>query len=198
MARRFKAIIFDLDGTLFRIPIDWHAVRASVERVSGNRLTQQGLFPQIREIIRTRPGLRAPIFKAVDREEAMAVASSRPFPGAVELLESISPASRLALVTLQGKAFCDALLREFKLDGRFEGVFTREASLERAEQLAGALKALGVPSADALFVGDKVVDDVSAARTVAVRMALVGGKPAQPAPDHSFPDLFALRAFLTG
>ena len=198
MARRFKAIIFDLDGTLFRIPIDWHAVRASVERVSGTRLTQQGLFPQIREIIKTRPELRAPIFKAVDREEAMAVASSLPFPGAVELLENVSPASRLALVTLQGKAFCDALLREFKLDGWFEGVFTRESSLERAEQLAAALKALGVPSADALFVGDKVVDDVSAARTVAVRMALVGGKPGQPAPDHSFPDLFALRAFLTG
>jgi phosphoglycolate phosphatase-like HAD superfamily hydrolase len=190
----FECFIFDLDGTLFNIPIDWPAVRNGLAELFGEPVEGTPLFQKIMEVVAIRPALRAGAFNLVESQELKAVDSARPLDGAVDLVYSLFEVSRLALVTLQGRRACEEILKKHKLLDLFEAVVTREDSLDRVVQLEAALNRLGARPNAVLFVGDRL-NDVVCARKVGVAVALVGRTDsAEPRPDLAFESLTELRA----
>ncbi|MDV3244186.1 MAG: HAD hydrolase-like protein [Nitrososphaerales archaeon] len=191
----FENFIFDLDGTLFTIPIDWAAVRRELATLIQEPIEGTPLFLRLQQVISGRPSLKESIFAVVESHELRAVASAKPMPGAVDLLYSLFEVSKLALVTLQGRRACDEILRRHKLADLFEAVITREDSLDRALQLEAALNRLGIRPRAALFAGDRL-NDVVCARRVGVPVALVGREASADAkPDYTLASLTELKAF---
>ncbi len=185
VGRGFSACVFDLDGTLFTVPVDWAAIRRDLEALTGEQIVEKSVFVFIQGMAMRRPDSLDKIFKIIDVYEEQAVPFSRPMPGAIGLLKSLEGA-RLALVTLQGRKACHRILAEHDLKDLFEVIITREDSIDRAGQLTMALGRAGFDLADTLFVGDRI-NDVVGARRAGVSVALVGRKsPIDVVPDFSF------------
>ena len=191
----FEYFIFDLDGTLFSLPVDWTAVREEFAAIAGESIEGRPLFQEVQRVAAAKPALKQTILSMIESHELRAVDSAKPMPGAVDLAYSLFEVSKLALVTLQGKRACQEILRRSKLLGLFEAVVTREDSLDRAAQLEAALNTLGARPKDALFIGDRL-NDVVCGRKVGLRVALVGrSAPDEPKPDYSFADFSQLKSF---
>jgi phosphoglycolate phosphatase len=194
--RDYSAYIFDLDGTLFTIPVDWSGVRKELAAELGEPIGDSPLFSKLKEAINSRPSLKPRLFSIIESYELRAVESAKQEEGASELLYSLFEAAKLALVTMQGRRVTDDILRAHKLADLFEVVVTREDSIDRAEQLQLAMKRLGAKPAEVLFTGDRLNDVISAKRA-GVDVALVGRpRTEDPKPNYYFPNLAELKAYL--
>jgi phosphoglycolate phosphatase-like HAD superfamily hydrolase len=193
----YRSFVFDLDGTLFTIPIDWIRVRSEIERTIGRKLGGASLFNQLSALIASNPEIRAPVFSVVDSFELQAEAQAQPKPGAIDFLASLAQRSKLALVTMQGRAICETLLARYKMERYFVSKLTREYSLDRSDQILEAIRSMGSTPRDTLFVGD-LANDVVCARRSNVDVAIMGkGATSGPTPDYRFTSFAELAAFLT-
>jgi len=192
----YGAFVFDFDGTLFELPVDWKAVRRDLYALTGVRMEEVSIFRVIRELTSSDAALRARLFAVIDTHEATAAELATPIAGALKLVSSLSAGSGLALVTMQGRAACRRVLERYDVFGRFRVVLTREDSLERSEQILAACRALNATPSSALFVGDKR-SDLEAGRKVGSEVALVGKRAKREwGPDYLFPKLTELHEFL--
>ena len=194
----YSAFVFDFDGTLFDLPVDWKAVRRDLFTLTGVRMEEISIFKVIRELTSSNPALRARLFGVIDTHEATAAELATPMTGSLELISFLSGRAGVALVTMQGRAPCKRVLERYGVFGRFRVVLTREDSLERSEQILAACRALGASPGGVLFVGDKR-SDLEAGRETGAEVALVGARAKKEwGPDHLFPKLSELREFLDG
>ena len=194
--KEYKSFIFDLDGTLFTIPVDWQGVRAELAALTGGPMDGSPLFLRLEELIAERPSLKSEAFSIIDAHELRAADRAEPLPGAVDLLYALFEIGTVALVPLQGRQALDRILQKHGLSELFEATISREESLDRAGQLTIALGRLGRRPSDALFMGDRL-NDVVCARRVGVDVALVGrGVQGDLRPDYSFPSLVELKSFV--
>jgi len=192
----YEYFIFDLDGTLFTIPVDWTSVRRELSSITGEQIEGTPLFLRVQQLVAGRPALREKLFSTIDSYELRVAGMARPLPGASELLYSLFEVAKIALVTMQGKRVCDEILRRHRVSDLFEVVVTREDSMDRAVQLDAALDRLGARPREALFIGDRA-NDVASARKVGVKIALVGKDlPGHPAPDYTFSSLREFNAYV--
>ena len=193
----YPSYIFDLDGTLFAIPVDWTAVRRELSSLLGVSMDGAPLFQTVSEMVESSPSLRTRAFAVIDSYELRVVDSATPMPGASELLYALFEASKLALVTMQGRPTAEGILRRNKLADLFEVVVTREDSLDRADQIRMVINSLGVEPSSVLFTGDRL-NDVVCGKKAGVDVALVGRtRPQEPKPDYFFRTLAEFQAYLT-
>lgn len=191
--RDYAAYIFDLDGTLFTIPVDWVSVREEVSKIAGTEIEDGPIFLKVEQLVSVRPSTRQTLFDMLDQHELKAVAGASPMDGAVNLLSSISKAAKLGLVTMQGTLACDKVLGKYHLGELFDVLVTREESLDRAAQLRIAMRSLDSAPGETLFTGDRL-NDVICGRRAGVGTVLVGKDPkGDIKPDYSFPSLSMLR-----
>lgn len=192
----YTAYVFDLDGTLFSIPVDWKSVRREV--AAFGRAPAEGipLFDWLHEI-KTDKALLDRVFALVDGYELAALTASKPKPGAQTLLDDLSGNARLALVTMQGRKMCEKLLADHRFQEYFELVLTREDALDRAEQLDSVMKTMGTLPAEVLLIGDRA-NDVVSAQKAGVDVVIVGGAQMPGLkPTYAYPTLIDLRTELT-
>ncbi|MGC8861623.1 MAG: HAD family hydrolase [Armatimonadota bacterium] len=182
IARKYKAILFDLDGTLVdSVPVIMRAFREVHE--------QMGLpfdEPSVRKLVGIPLREQAVLFAGERAEEfldryvplyvAYQTADMRLFPGTVELLDELKQDGyRLGLVTSKSTRGAERVLLSTGVRNYFEVVVTADDVANHKphpEPLLRALKLLGVGSREALFVGDSLFD-VQAAREAGVDMAAV-------------------------
>lgn len=190
--KRYETVVFDLDGTLVAIPVEWHDARGEVEGLLGGGLGGAALFPSIRALTEGKPALRAQVFAVLDRYEIEAVETVKPFEGADDALRFLARDRRLALVTMQGRSACTKVLARLGWTSLFGRVLTREDSLDRGEQVLKAMAALGSKREESILVADKV-SDAEAARACGVAVAIVGRDSAgSPPPDYLLPGVSSL------
>ena len=168
-----EAVVFDFDGTLFTLPVSWGRVREDVSKATGADLEGKPLFATLDEIIKSGSYPRKELYAIVDSYEVEAAESAAPVGGALDLLAEASNVSRLALVTMQGRAACRRVLERFGAAPFFSAVLTREDSLSRESQVVSACRALGSEPSSALLVGDRK-SDLDAGRACGATVALVG------------------------
>lgn len=194
--RDYAAYLFDLDGTLFTIPVDWAKVREDVGKMTGEPFGASPFFQRVEQLSSVRPSLKEPLFAMIDSHELKAVAGTVPLDGAVELLSSLSKAAKLGLVTMQGTSACDRILGRHRLGELFDAIVTRENSMDRAAQLGEVLKLMGAGPRETLFTGDRL-NDVICGRRVGVDVVLVGKEATGDVrPDFTFPSLLRLKESL--
>jgi phosphoglycolate phosphatase-like HAD superfamily hydrolase len=189
----YAAYVFDLDGTLFTIPVDWVEVRDEVGKMAGAPIGDTPLFLEVEQLVSIRPSMRQTLFAMLDSHELKAVAEASPVSGALELLSHLSKVAKLGLVTMQGTAACDKILGRYRLGELFDVMVTREDSLDRAVQLRIALQSLASPPKDTLFTGDRL-SDVVCGRRAGVDTVLLGRELlGDVRPDYAFPALTMLK-----
>jgi len=145
------------------------------------RLDEGPLFNQLEEIVVVRPDMKVPVFSLIDSYENGAVPGAAPIEGALELVAALSRGAKLALVTMQGRATCEALLGSSGMKERFAAVLTREDSLDREDQLLEAVRLTRGDARATLFIGDSANDAVCS-RRAGVDFVMVGDRRAVDAP----------------
>jgi HAD superfamily hydrolase (TIGR01549 family) len=150
-----EAVIFDLDGTLVQLPIDYERLF-----LEFGRIMKTG---RVRPLTKTIPQLddktRENVFEAWEKAERGALANLTVKNEGMAIYKKFSGTPK-ALVTMQGKTVTCSIIKNLSLSFNF--VISREHSLNRLEQLEVVLVKLGVSPKNVLFVGDTEEDSHAA------------------------------------
>lgn len=192
-------IVFDLDGTLVDTAPD-------LTNALNHALKVHGYRPVAPELVREAVGRGAPamIYEALGIEtgtdailgdflvhyEANIAAESRPFPGAVPLLERLKARGALLAVCTNKRArLANLLLEALRIDHHFAAIAGRdtfETSKPHPSHLLGAIEASGGDPARAVMVGDSAVD-LQAAQGAGIPSILVSFGYSPPPPEGPHP-----------
>jgi phosphoglycolate phosphatase-like HAD superfamily hydrolase len=154
------AYVFDLDGTLFCLPINWEQLFTEFKRI----MHADAIRPLVDTVSRLDDKTRREVFDTWDRAELAVFESVTPCGQGIKLYhEAEAKGKPKALVTLQGKRIVEVLTERFHL--KFDAIVTREDSLFRADQLRKALEQLKTPAKETLFVGNAENDAAAAQKT---------------------------------
>ncbi len=179
-SRPIRAVLFDLDGTLVDSAGDLrNALNAvlgerglrslSLEEVKG--MIGDGATKLVERGLAATGGDPATLMEThrafIAHYEANASSLTRPYPGAVEMLEALQAKGLpLAVVTNKPAAATATVLEALDLARFFKVVVGGDTLPQRKPhpaQILHALEGLGVPAESALMVGDNH-HDISAAR----------------------------------
>lgn len=150
-----KAVIFDLDGTLVYLPINYQELFQEFKKVTNIEKVR----PITQTVARLDRETREKIFAVWTAAELEAFPRMTVREEGVKLYRKFS-AKPKALVTMQGRKIVEKILKAANLS--FNVTITREWSLDRIEQLREAVKRLHVTPEEALFIGDAKNDERSA------------------------------------
>jgi len=161
----FDAVVYDLDGTLVDLAVDWDTLRSDVRTLfEATSVPSAGTDLWTLLDRASEAGVRDAVEKAVADREVAGARDSERLPAADELAALEVPA---AVCSLNCEAACRAALRTHGLAAHVDAVVGRDSVTERKpapEPLLAALEPLGVPPERALFVGDSESDVVAAER----------------------------------
>lgn len=161
----FDAKLYDLDGTLVRLAVDWVEVEreiASILRDAGadpDGLVTYELVDAAEEV-----GVRPAVEAVLSRHERAGARRAERLPTADELLEDGVPTG---VVSLNEETAVRIALESESLDEAVDVVVGRDTVATRKpdpEPILTALEALAVTPEKALFVGDSDSDELAARR----------------------------------
>lgn len=149
------AVIFDLDGTLIHLPVDYERFFRELRKV----MKTPNVRPLTKVIARSNAETRKKALEVWKKAEFAALPKMRVNNEGMNLYRRFSEKTKV-LVTLQSRALALSALERLELS--FRVVITREDSLDRVMQLELAVHELGLRSEDVLFIGDTENDSISA------------------------------------
>jgi len=192
-----RAVLFDMDGTIWDAPIDWLAVRREIDvPVDGRPIYMQLMEMPLEE--RSR-GIRI-----LERHEALGAENGTLAPGTEELLQCLRDAHvKCALVTNNSRRSVEHVLERNPLS--FDVVLSRDDGALKPDPQAflSALERLDVRPDEAIAIGDAHLDLIASDRAGIAEFILVGNRPwvsdLLPAgvPHHRAVDLVEARAIVT-
>jgi len=160
-----EAAIFDLDGTLVNLPIDYEELYADFKKITG----KPSVEPVTKTIAELNPPLRKRVFKAWTNMEFAALPRMTVVEEGMTLYQQYRNMPR-ALVTMQGKKIVQRILEALTLS--FNVIITREDSLDRITQIRVAMEKLRLNPENVIVVGDRETDK-TAAETVGCKFKMV-------------------------
>jgi HAD superfamily hydrolase (TIGR01549 family) len=150
-----EAVIFDLDGTLIQLPIDYEKLFQEFRKI----MKVSNLHPLVETVSKLDDKTRKEVFKVWDKAELAALAKMTVNDEGIKIYKMFQQKPK-ALITVQGKALVKAALERLELS--FNVIFTREDSVNRVEQLKNAAQKLGTRIQNVLFVGNTENDFLAA------------------------------------
>lgn len=192
-------IVFDLDGTLVDTAPDLtnalnHALKlhgyGTVAPALVREAVGRGAPAMIYEALGIETGTDAILADFLIHYEANIAAESRPFPGAVALLERLADRGALLAVCTNKRArLANLLLETLKIDHHFAAIAGRdtfEMSKPHPGHLLGTIAASGGDPARAVMVGDSAVD-IETAHGAQIPSILVAFGYSPPPPEGPRP-----------
>ncbi|NIN52703.1 MAG: HAD-IA family hydrolase [Nitrososphaeria archaeon] len=160
MAKRETCVvIFDMDGTLIDLPVNWFRTKRRLAELLKADLSAPLVIPSVYKVARQDPDLLRRAFEIIEEEEMASISHSRALRGAKSLIAKLK-GHRLAVVTLQGKAAAYKALRKAGLLRFFDEIVTREISSDRAEQIQVVKEK--IHGRKYIMIGDRLNDVESA------------------------------------
>lgn len=184
----FRAVLFDLDGTLVEFKFKWKESRTEmIHWLATNGFDTsfittttrtQAILDISKEQIDSREDLpdykivKESLMDIVNDFEVQSCLDAKPYPGTFPLLRKLKGFGiRTAVVTNSGKKAATLALENFGFSDYISFVVTRDDVVLMKPMPEGILKAvnyLGIPIADSIFVGDSV-EDMRAATAAHIR-----------------------------
>jgi len=168
-----KGIIFDLDGTLVRLPIRYDLIQNNLKKIFN---TQDEFKPLIATVVSSAKGDSSKIneaFESICEEESRAADELEIIENAFDVLQFFkSKQLKLGLVTMQCRKAVEKILGKSDQLKVFSSVINRDESYDRKEQIEKTLERIQLLPDETIVVGDRIHDIVSA-RKVGCRAILV-------------------------
>ena len=160
-----KCLIFDLDGTLIKLPIRYEILQKNLQNFFH---TENNLSPLIPSIINEAKNNRNVIddaFKIVCDEELIATESLEEIEGLHDVIKYVTSKNyTISLVTMQCKQSLDIILKKLNLEEKFSSILTRDDYPDRFLQIKNTHKLLNFKSSDVTVIGDRIHDINSATK----------------------------------
>lgn len=150
-----EAVIFDLDGTLIDLPMNYESLFAEIRRI----MKVKNVRPLLKTVTKANEQQKKEIFTEWDRIELEALSKMTLKDAGIAIYRQYSEKPRI-LVTMQGRKLVKAVLERFALS--FKTAVTREDSLDRVKHLMIALRSLELKPQNVLFVGNEDHDQAAA------------------------------------
>ena len=161
----YDGIVYDLDGTLLTLAVDWDAVATDVIQVyddAGIDATGVGLWSLLEDA--DEHGIADEVEATISRHEREGARRSRRCPLADALADRSVP---VGVCSLNCEAACRIALETHDLVGDVDAVVGRDSVATHKpdpEPLLATLTDLGVDPANSLFIGDSPRDRETAER----------------------------------
>ncbi|MEM3458322.1 MAG: HAD-IA family hydrolase [Candidatus Bathyarchaeia archaeon] len=150
-----KAVVFDLDGTLIHLPIDYEKLFKEFSKI----MKTEEVRPLTEKISKLDEKTRKRVFEVWDRFELEALKNFTVSKKGIMLYQKFSKIPK-ALVTMQGKKLVENITEHLGLS--FSFTITREDNLDRTKQLQKAAQMLENNPQNILFVGNTEEDYLAA------------------------------------
>lgn len=161
----YAGVVYDLDGTLVRLAVDWDAVRRELNDLLADAgVDPAGLVTWERLDAAVEAGVGAEAEAIISRHECAGAARAERLRHADELRAATVPA---AVCSLNCERACRIALDEAGVAASVRAVVGRDSVAGRKpdpEPLLAAVSALGLDPADVEFVGDAERDAETARR----------------------------------
>jgi len=185
---RIKHLIFDLDETLIRLPVDWPAVYEEVRRSLEISFTD--LLNLLTELWGTKD--YGKVSRLIEKFELEALNRVYILDNSRELVLNLSKKFKLSLVTLQGRNVVEKILSGLGIRKIFEVVVTRDGAPTRFLQLRRVLDETGFRPEETLVIGDKL-DDIESALKLGCWAVLVDRRGRAELLDEPREKLFVIK-----
>ena len=158
-----KGIIFDLDGTLIQLPINYNIIQNNLKQFFNVSENLTPLIPTIIELSKNDQNKIKTAFNLICKEEILASKNFKIMNDAVEVLKFLKSKDLiLCLVTMQCKNALEKILQKMDVLDLFDSIISRDDSYDRFEQIQNSLKNIHLESSNVLVVGDRIHDVESA------------------------------------
>jgi len=148
-------VIFDLEGTLVKLPIDYEALYEAIKR----ELKISEVKPLTKTVKMLDSRSREKVYELWKLAELEALPNISANKEGMKIYKMYSH-NPVALVTMQGKTVVRKILDHFHLS--FNAVVTREDEIDRAQQIRKAIDKMGLEHRNVLVVGDRDSDEAAA------------------------------------
>ena len=158
-----KGIIFDLDGTLIQLPVNYDIIQNSLKEFFNTSENLKPLIPTIIKLSKNDQNKINASFNLICKEEILASKNFEIMNDAVEILKFLKSKNLiLCLVTMQCRDALEKILQKMEVLDLFDSIISRDDSYDRFEQIQNSLKNICLESSDVLMVGDRIHDVESA------------------------------------
>jgi phosphoglycolate phosphatase-like HAD superfamily hydrolase len=157
---RLSKLLFDIDGTIVLLPIDWPNVISRTRTEGVNTTTFLGF---VARYYGTDVFWR--IHRYLELLELEAVDNLVVLDNAEHILKRICQRIDVGFITMQSRAAAEKILSKLGIDkcnNNLGILSTREDSSTRIEQVSKAVKTMNVLPSEVLFIGDKLLDAIAA------------------------------------
>ncbi|MFQ5572909.1 MAG: HAD family hydrolase, partial [Nitrosopumilaceae archaeon] len=154
-----KGILFDLDGTLVKLPINYTTIQEKLKNIFQ---TEEQFAPLIPSIISKAKGDDSKIhdaFEMICDQEVIALKNLEVMHGVKDILSFLKTKNCfLCLVTLQCNKAAMEILNKLSITGFFSNIITRDESYDRFEQIQKTIEKIKLNPEQILVIGDTIYD----------------------------------------
>ena len=161
-----KGIIFDLDGTLVRLPIKYDIIFKKLGILFDTKDEFKPLITTILAKANNDVNLIQQAFDLICDEETIAANNFEVIENAIEILDHFKNENfSLGLVTMQCKKAAKLVLDSMNISNHFSSIITRDDSHERTIQIKKSVEFLSLSPQEIVVIGDRI-HDVNSAKQI--------------------------------
>ncbi len=158
-----KCLIFDLDGTLIRLPIRYEILQKNLKSFFQTEDNFSPLIPSIIDQAKNNQNVIDEAFKIVCDEELIATETLEEIEGLHDVIKYATAKNyTISLVTMQCKRSLDIIIKKLNLEEKFSSILTRDDYHDRFLQIQKTCESLNLISSDVTMIGDRIHDINSA------------------------------------
>ncbi|MDC0170150.1 HAD family hydrolase [Candidatus Nitrosopelagicus sp.] len=158
-----KCLIFDLDGTLIRLPIRYETLQKNLQNFFHTENNLSPLIPSIINQAKNDQNVIDDAFKIVCDEELIAAKTLEEIEGLHDVMKYVTSTNyTISLVTMQCKRSLDVILKKLNLEENFSSILTRDDYPDRFLQIQKTCESLNFVPSDVTMIGDRIHDINSA------------------------------------
>ena len=193
MLDSIKLVVFDLDGTLANLPVDWEGLRAELRRHFQSRYGFDSNFrpfdSEIEEVgQKLGDSALREAYQIVERHELENIEEVSPVNGALELVQELKDRGKsLAILSSNTHRAIERALEHLGIREHFDIIVGKEDVVKHKPDPEGLIlikDRAGVSGDETCYIGDRSTDMECAARAgacgLSIERALELGKEVSP------------------